>query len=187
MSEGDKPKNKRATGHVDIGVDGLLSALGDALGQVVSKLETATEEGVATNDSFEFEKGPVRAHGGVRMRMGGLDVGSRPAKAAPPQPINPNRQKSAPSARSTKETARVQPIAFDMFEDDDSWILTADLPGVDLADLQLSAEGLELILRTTGTRQHETRVAIPDAFDPDQAGVSLRNGVLTLTIPKERA
>ena len=91
--------------------------------------------------------------------------------------------------------------AVDVQETKDAFVLTADLPGVDPNDIDITMENSVLTLR--GKRAHESRTeeegfrrierstgeffrrfALPDAADPDSISARTANGVLTVKIAK---
>lgn len=90
----------------------------------------------------------------------------------------------------------------DLYEQDDGWVLEADLPGVTQADLSIEVERGVLTLqaeprtRRAGTLLHREfdpvvyrrRFKIGDLVDAEKISARLVNGVLTLDLPKaERA
>jgi HSP20 family protein len=92
--------------------------------------------------------------------------------------------------------------AFEVKETTDSFVLKADLPGVEEKDLDISVHNG--VLSVSGSRQAEERkegesfaiyerqygsfsrsFALPDMADGDRIEANLANGVLTLTIAKK--
>jgi HSP20 family molecular chaperone IbpA len=151
------------------GLDGLLGKLGDALNEAVQRLDQGQSDHV---QDVNTPKGVLRTSSSLRVRVGGLDIAKA---AATPKPVNPNRVKPAPT----------KTLAYDLFEDADAWILTAELPGVSLPELSLTQSDGTLTLRTTGARSYHAQIPMPCATDtitPD-----LHNGILTLHFPKGAA
>lgn len=89
----------------------------------------------------------------------------------------------------------------DIKEENDRFVLMADLPGIDPEQIEVSMD--KGILTIKGERQSETRTeterysrierahgtfhrrfALPDSADPDGITADGRNGVLEITIPK---
>jgi HSP20 family protein len=87
---------------------------------------------------------------------------------------------------------------------DDTFVVTAELPGMNKEDLEIKVEGDTLSLkgerrpseaeegisyhrreRTGGTFQRS--LALPSRIDADQVKASYKNGVLTITLPIEKA
>ena len=92
--------------------------------------------------------------------------------------------------------------AVDIREDGDSFIITADLPGVKLEDIEVHAENGMLLIK--GQRDIEKqeqregykriersygsfyrRFSLPDSADTDKIAAKSSNGVLSITIPKQ--
>lgn len=91
--------------------------------------------------------------------------------------------------------------AVDIREDQDRYVLRADLPGVDPKDIEITMENGMLTIRgeranevetkTTAYRRVERttgrffrRFTLPDSADAERISASGRNGVLEVTIPK---
>jgi HSP20 family protein len=87
----------------------------------------------------------------------------------------------------------------DVEENDQEYVVEAELPGVKREDVEIELLGNELSLtgqvaprERTGTMRRqarrtgrfEYRVTLPDQVDPDRIDASLAEGVLTIRIPK---
>jgi HSP20 family protein len=102
---------------------------------------------------------------------------------------------------TTRQASAFVP-AFEVKETSDSFVLKADLPGVDEKDLDISLHNG--ILSVSGSRQSDERregesyalyerqfgsftrsFSLPDMADIDRVDAKLANGVLTLTIGKK--
>ncbi len=98
-------------------------------------------------------------------------------------------------------TSRWAP-AVDIKEDEHQFTLVADLPGIDPKDIEITME--RGILSIKGERKHEAvteqrgyqrieraygvfhrRFTLPDSANADDIRAEGKNGVLTLTIPKQ--
>src|SRR6266516_2656578 len=91
----------------------------------------------------------------------------------------------------------------DIEEQDDVYVLEAELPGVKRQDLNIEIVGNELAItgeikeqerkgvlrkQTRRTGRFEYRIGLPAQVDADKVDASLDNGVLTVRVPKaERA
>ena len=97
------------------------------------------------------------------------------------------------------ETAGWSPLV-DIEEQDDAYVLEAELPGVKRQDVNIELVGNELTIngeikererkgplrrRERRTGRFEYRVRLPDQIDADKIDAKLDNGVLTLTIAKK--
>jgi len=91
--------------------------------------------------------------------------------------------------------------AFEVKETKDAFIFKADLPGVDEKDLEVTITGDRIVV--SGKREFEKRdesdrfytyersygsfsraFTLPEGVNPDAVNADLKNGVLTLTLPK---
>ena len=93
--------------------------------------------------------------------------------------------------------------SVDIEEEDDKYIIKADLPGVDKKDIEVKFEAGVLTIRgekqtetktDNGNKRHRTErfhgsfarsFTLPDAVKADDMNASYKDGVLSLTIPKE--
>jgi HSP20 family protein len=93
--------------------------------------------------------------------------------------------------------------SVDIEEEDDKYIIKADLPGVDKKDIEVKFEGGVLTIRGEkqtetetgkGTKRHRTErfhgsfarsFTLPDAIKTDKMDASYKDGVLSMKIPKE--
>ena len=94
--------------------------------------------------------------------------------------------------------------AVDIYETDNELVLKADLPEVDLTDIDVRVENQTLTI--AGERKFEKRedtkgfhrmersygsfvrsFAVPNTFDTDQINAQFQNGVLSVTLPKKEA
>jgi len=93
-------------------------------------------------------------------------------------------------------------LAVDIHEEDGSYVIEADVPGVDAKDIEITSDAGQLTIK--GTRGDESvtengsfkrvervrgsfyrRFSLPDLADVEQIGASSRDGVLTITIKKQ--
>ena len=94
-----------------------------------------------------------------------------------------------------------QSLSIDLADADDAFEVTADLPGYDREDIDLSVadrtlrisaerdesseEGEGNYLRRERRRQSVSRsLSLPEDVEEDAASANYRNGVLTVTLPK---
>ena len=178
MSPAPKSSFTKAAKDIEDGLGGLFGALGEALSEMAAKLEEGTSGVVERDHVFDSTNGPVRVHAGVRLRAGGMESGK--ADLRTPRPVNPNRARPQEPAPDI-----IRPISYDLFQDADIWVLTAELPGISRKDLVLDQRQTDLLIRTTGQRRFEADVALSDPFDLASIKVALRNGILTLNIPRK--
>ena len=103
---------------------------------------------------------------------------------------------------SPVETRGWSPLV-DIEEADDAYVVEAELPGVKREDVNIELVGNELTIngeikqrerkgalrrQTRRTGRYEYRVALPNHVDGDKIDANLKDGVLTVRVPKsERA
>lgn len=88
--------------------------------------------------------------------------------------------------------------AVDIREDQDRYVILADVPGVDIKDIEITLENGMLTLRgqrepgeQNGYKRAERprgsfyrRFTLPDTVDAERVGAKGRNGVIEISIPK---
>jgi len=73
----------------------------------------------------------------------------------------------------------------DVFDNDNTVQVVAEMPGIDKEDVELSAESRELEIKAThGDRKYHEFVELPCDVDVDSAKASYKNGVLDITLKK---
>ncbi|MBN1956916.1 MAG: Hsp20/alpha crystallin family protein [Desulfuromonadales bacterium] len=112
------------------------------------------------------------------------------------------QQETVPANREEiRSPGRVLVPAVDIFESIESLTLTADMPGVEKSGLEISLEKGILTIKGTvesvgrgrpilqefSAANYYRQFKIPDLLDGDKSFAELRNGVLTLIIPKSEA
>jgi HSP20 family protein len=92
-------------------------------------------------------------------------------------------------------------VAVDLVERDDAYVLTADLPGYDREDVDVSVAGDRLTVAAARDREERAAderylrrerrhrevsrtVSLPGEVDADDASAEYDDGVLTVTLPK---
>ena len=115
-----------------------------------------------------------------------------------------NRVFGANLARADEDTGAVAADwipAVDIREDQDRYVLRADLPGIDPNDIEITMENGMLTIRGERTSEVESqthafrrierttgrffrRFTLPDSADADRISATGKHGVLEVTIPK---
>jgi HSP20 family protein len=105
---------------------------------------------------------------------------------------------------SEPRTGRPWSPAVDIYETENELVLQADLPGVDINNIDVRVENQTLTIAGERTfrkddadrgyhrieRNYGSFVrsfAVPNSFDTDKINAGYQNGVLTVTLPKKEA
>jgi HSP20 family molecular chaperone IbpA len=77
---------------------------------------------------------------------------------------------------------------FQLKQDDKSWTVTLDLPGVARDDLAIDIDGavVRIATKAEAPRQYKAAYELPQEIDVDATTAKLENGVLTLTLAKQQ-
>ena len=105
---------------------------------------------------------------------------------------------------SEPQTNRPWAPAVDIYETENELVLKADLPDVDLKDIDVRVENQTLTI--AGERKFETQEStkgyhriernygsfvrsftVPNSFDTENIAADFKNGVLSVTLPKKEA
>ncbi len=91
-----------------------------------------------------------------------------------------------PSAKpEIVELSEAREPLVDVFEEDDSVKVIAEVPGVEKKDINLNASEEKLIISVdTPQRKYYKEVDLPAKVDPKSATASYKNGVLEVTLKK---
>lgn len=101
----------------------------------------------------------------------------------------------------TRSAGRIAIPAVDIYENDDSLTLIADMPGVEKGGLDINlekgtltikgqstiAERGEALLREHAGSRYYRQFRLTEQIDGEKTSAELKNGVLTLVIPKAEA
>lgn len=97
----------------------------------------------------------------------------------------------------SRQGPRVMPM--DLYRDNDHYVLTADLPGIDPGSVDIDVDGQQLSIRAERTTSNAEgaqwlvrersagtflrQLTLGDGLDLDKIAATYENGVLTVTIP----
>ena len=105
----------------------------------------------------------------------------------------------APDGATVQARRRIP--AMDLVEEDNDFVLRADLPGVEEKDVKVELEDNVLTISGERSSEHNERkdgyyrierssgsfqrsLTVPEGVDPDKVAAHFENGVLTVRIPK---
>lgn len=120
---------------------------------------------------------------------------------------NANGSVSAPVVPSTSrfealfedffgDTNETSQVAMDLFEDEQNYYARFELPGLKKSDIDLELENAVLTIRNTQAEEGEVAerksgfkrsISVPDGVAFSKVTASHKDGVLTVTMPKEEA
>jgi len=77
--------------------------------------------------------------------------------------------------------------AVEVSETEQAVVMTLDIPGVEQKDLDIKVEGDTLTAKAEGARPFTRQYTLPDTIDAEKTAAALKNGVLTITLPKRES
>ncbi|MCD1294536.1 Hsp20/alpha crystallin family protein [Methanocella sp. CWC-04] len=76
---------------------------------------------------------------------------------------------------------------IDVFDTEDTVHIVAEMPGIEKEDVDLDVSGRELLIKASrGPRSYNETVELPANVDLDSAKATYKNGVLEVTLKKEK-
>ena len=174
-----RPTGRDAIDEIDLRLGGLLGDLGQAVGEMLSRLDAGEGGEILRSGEIQTGRGPIRAEAGIRVRVGGQDVGS----AGTEPRARPAREDRRPPAAKAPAPRTARSIDADILTGDGLWTLTADLPGVTQDGLDVTVDDGELVVRGEGRgRLWEGRFDLPPGTSRPDLDVHLKNGVLEISV-----
>jgi HSP20 family protein len=73
----------------------------------------------------------------------------------------------------------------DVFDEGETMIVIAELPGVEESEVRVEVHGDVLSLETTGERRYAREVLLPAPALPDSLRQTYRNGILELRLTRQ--
>jgi HSP20 family molecular chaperone IbpA len=93
------------------------------------------------------------------------------------------KQKTDPLSKS--ETPDYAAPAVDVYENDDEFLVLADLPGIPQNGADITLEHDRLLLEAKGAKRAFRReFTVPPSIDSEKVSASMKAGVLTVHLPK---
>lgn len=190
----DDLKGPEALREIGLRLGGLFAGLRDVFDAAAKQAPSAGAEraggggaeGAGAHDGAEeveiqTTKGPVTAKVSYGVRMSGLFGGDDTLETAM------RRAKGRPAPRTADAAPEPRRAEIELFEEADTLVAAAELPGVAPGELQIEIEGAVLRLRTTGARRFaaEAEIAMETArrLDARKLETRLTNGVAEIRIP----
>ena len=82
--------------------------------------------------------------------------------------------------------AEVREPLVDVFDEDETILVVAELPGVAEEEIRIEVEGDILSLETAGERKYAKEVLLPAAVEAGPFHKAYKNGILELRLKKAR-
>jgi HSP20 family protein len=166
-----------------------LQEISKRLGQLGEHVTNAASgKGEQTSEqSFTINtpNGPVKGVSQMSFRVGSLS-GRMPRQGA-----GARRPAASTTAERTRKAApdldAARPPLVDCFDEGDTVVITAELPGVTEDQLHITAAELSVTIETTGSRRYRTEEQLPQPVRPDSLMTVLRHGILELRLTKQSA
>lgn len=157
--------------HVDLGLGGLFKGISNLLDLVGNLAEAG--EGMNRTGEIKFgDSDKLQGVYGFSIRTG---LGGMPKVESFG---NIRESDEGPVVADTRE-----PIV-DVFDEGDTLLVVAELPGVSKKDIKVELNGDVLALTTTGARKYAKEVLLPAAAGEEGMTTSYNNGVLEVRLPK---
>lgn len=165
---------------IDLGFGNLFKGLGNFL-DVVSDLVEKAEE--IKEKSGEFTAGTSESGQPIRG-MYGFRIGTMSSRGGSMPKVetfgNIRETERGPVVTDTWE-----PIV-DVFDENGSVLIVAELPGVAGSEIEASADGDILSLTTMGKRRYAKEILLPAAVDPATLTSAMTNGILEIRVQKQK-
>ena len=161
---------------IDLRLGDLFGELGEALSEMIDRLDEGGSGEIRRDHRIETARGPIRAQAGIRIRMAGRD-----ATGAGRDPAQPRAPGPAPAPKTSSKSKDARPIEADIVSDHCLWHLVADLPGASRDRLEIAVEDGQLVVSArTPTRHYTDRFELPPGVTLAALRVSLENGILEI-------
>ncbi|MBC8234039.1 Hsp20/alpha crystallin family protein [bacterium] len=195
-------KKKEGKINIDFGLGGLFKGLGDLLevaqnlaekGQEFSETQSKVSEmksrlsevqGKVFEETREFKgKGPLKDLSGVygvKVRFGGLGGGGEESRDFTVEPFGNIKQ--TPEGPVVEE---IREPLFDIFEEEDTIQVIAELPGVHEDKIEVEVKGDILnISAEDENRKYSKELLLPSQVKEETMAKSYQNGILEVKLEK---
>jgi len=175
MTGETRKRERRPEMSIDLGLGGIFKGMGDFL-DLVSEMAERGESEVSRTGEFTVKGLGDRARGVYGFTIG-TGLGGRP------------RVERFGNIRSTEEGPVVDEVRepmVDVFDEGESVLVVAELPGVAEEEIAVEVRDDILSLETKGDRKYAKEVLLPSRVDPATVRKACKNGVLELRLSKAK-
>lgn len=155
----------------EAGIGGLFSGLRGALEEFSRTLDLGGEK--------------ARMVFGYTVRIGPDGIDAEPFGHVPPAPDSPAPDSPAPDSPA-KPAPALQPIV-EVYQDGDSVVVVAELPGAAAEAIVCRPEGNKLLIETTGARHYRKELTLPVPVRAEGVRQTYQNGILEVRLPRAGA
>jgi len=168
------PKGPDITGaqvHIDLGLGGIFKGISNLLDLVGNLAEAG--EGINRTGEIKFgDSEKMQGVYGFSIRTG---VGGMPKVESFG---NIRESDDGPIVADTREPM------VDVFDEGETLLVVAELPGVAKKEIKLELNGDVLALSTTGSRKYAKEVLLPAAAKDEELAMTYHNGVMEVRLHK---
>jgi HSP20 family molecular chaperone IbpA len=166
-----------------------LNMISERLGALFKQVQEGVTEAASKGDDGQSGETHFSIPGANGPVPGVLSYGFRSGSLSSIPRGRTNAKPTRPAADfEVKKPAKAEPQqrepVIEIFEEEDHYLLTAELPGVGLPQLAVTFPAAnEIHIRTNGTPSFLGHRKFVRAVESAAAGQSFRNGILELTLP----
>ena len=85
---------------------------------------------------------------------------------------------------ATTDEPRFSSPVLDVYENDNEFLVMADLPGVAQGGAEVTLDRDRLLLQASGARKFRRELIVPPSVDGEKVSAAMKAGVLTVHLPK---
>ncbi len=175
MAETKRRRQRRPEASIDLGLGGIFKGMGDFF-ELISEMVERGESEVSRTGEFRLKGLGDRARGvygfTVRTGLGGVPTVERFG--------NIRSTEAGPVVDEVREPM------VDVFDEGESILVVAELPGVAEEDIAVEVRDDVLSLEAKGDRKYAKEVLLPCRVDAETMKKAHKNGVLELRLSKAK-
>jgi HSP20 family protein len=150
------------------GIGGILGALRGVMQQFA---DTARQQQDSFSKTVELGGENARMVFGYTLKMGPDGVAAEPFG-------------NVPAPQDSPQAAPAQQPITEIFEDGDTVVVVAELPGADPGGITCRPEGKTLLIEATGARRYRKDLKLPASVRAEGLSQTYRNGILEVRMTK---
>lgn len=168
------PQEKKSDRSVRAG--GVIEGIFRGFGELVEKLADLAQKGEQlsreTEVEWEDKEKDLKAIFGFSVKAG---LGGRQVK------VEPFGNVSTDKATGRSAVHEVREPLTDIFEEDDHVLIVAEMPGIEVEDVEIEIRDDILTLSAQrGKKKYRKEVLLPASFERDKVEVSCKHGIVEI-------